>query len=675
MGKLKQNSLSWVRSIALLALLAFPVLLHAQERPKVAVVLSGGGAKGVAHISALKTIEEAGIPIDIICGTSMGSLVGALYSIGYSTDFLDSLVRAQDWTALLSDRTDPSELTLRQREEQNTYALIRGLSGKRPQQGGLIRGRNLMRLFHSLCNGYLDSISFDSMPIPFACVATDLVTNTEVDFRSGYLIRAMRASMAIPGVFTPVRMGDSVLVDGGLRNNFPADLARRMGADIIIGVTVQGDPLTADEIGDASSVFVQIIDINTKHKYQENLAMSDLVIKVDVKGYSAASFLPSAIDTLIARGRSASRSHWDQLLALRRQHGLDSVAPHSTNRVLQRPTPSARPRPSMPSSPVASVGFRFDTEEMGAMQLSLKLPLHTRLPMSLSATARLGKRIMLRGEYSLFTHRTGFNPTLAYTFQNNDIDLYNQGLRTFNIRYYQHTASLTPLDLRLRLFDIHAGLRWDLFDYYGQLLAASGSIPALTDDHYVSYFASADLNTENHWYFPSRGTRFHAFVAYHTTDFAGFDGKPGLGELSAHWRANFSPADRITLQPMLYSRLLSGNNIPVAYRNAIGGEWFCHRVEQQMPFAGIGHLEYVDNLFLAAQMQVQFRILSNHYVLMRFAASLANESFEGMFDESPVYGAQLGYSYNTLFGPIDLRLGYSNCTRRPYLLLNIGHIF
>ena len=108
--------------------------------------------------------------------------------------------------------------------------------------------------------------------------------------------------MAIPGVFTPVRMGDKVLIDGGLRNNYPADLAREMGADIIIGVTVQNAQLTADDIGDAASVLNQIIDINCKNKYEENIALSDIVIRVDVSGYSAASFSAAAIDTLIRRG-------------------------------------------------------------------------------------------------------------------------------------------------------------------------------------------------------------------------------------------------------------------------------------------------------------------------------------------------------------------------------------
>ena len=130
-------------------------------------------------------------------------------------------------------------------------------------------------------------------------MATNIVDNTEYDFRNGNLATAMRASMSIPGAFTPVRLDTLVLVDGGLRNNYPADLAKHMGADIIIGVSVQGQARTADELYSGASILSQIIDVNCKNKYDENWSITDVPIKVDVKGYSATSFTKVAIDTLI----------------------------------------------------------------------------------------------------------------------------------------------------------------------------------------------------------------------------------------------------------------------------------------------------------------------------------------------------------------------------------------
>lgn len=648
-------------------------------RPKVAVVLSGGGAKGVAHIEALRAIEEAGIPIDMVIGTSMGSLIGALYCIGYSTDFLDSLVRHQDWTSLLSDRTDPATLGLSQRREQNTYAFIRGMSKERTQQGGLIRGRNLMRLFQKLCDGYLDSIGFDYLPTPFICVATDLVTNNEVDFRSGYLVQAMRASMAIPGVFTPVRMGDSVLVDGGLRNNFPTDIACKMGADFIIGVTVQGDPLTADDINSAPAVLSQIIDINTKSNYERNVALCDVLMKVNVSGYSAGSFTASAIDTLMRRGAEEAARHRDELEALSRRVGV-KVEPRSQRRQMpERFVGGQQPRftraGTIVTNPIVSAGARFDTEEMGAVQLSIKGPLSVGMPVGASATLRLGRQ--LRAALDLTFFPRGFtSPTLGYSFGRQELDIYSHGLRTYNIKYRQHTADFSPFNFRFRNVTFRAGIRWDLYDYYGRLLTADSQVVDLTDEHYFAYHAAADINTEDHWYFPSQGVRFHAGYAFRTDDFVHLDGGTALNDISFHWRINASPWPRFTIQPMVFSRLLLGSNrVPPSYLNALGSEWFGHFVDQQMPFAGIGNIEYVDRCFAAAQLQLQYRILKNHYVLLRGAFGMQAPALRDMPSNDPLLGLQLGYSYMTILGPIDLRFGYSNRTSKPVFFINIGHLF
>jgi NTE family protein len=654
------------------------VTAHSQKgRPKVAVVLSGGGAKGVAHIGALKVIEEAGIPIDIICGTSMGALIGALYSVGYSTDFLDSLVRSQDWAALLSDRTDPAYLTLRQREEQNTYVVIRGLGGEQPQRGGLIRGRNLNMLFRQLCRDYLDSISFDSLPIQFACIATDIVTNKEVVFHSGRLIQAMRASMAIPGVFTPVRMGDMVLLDGGLRNNYPADVARDMGADIVIGISVQDLMTQSEDINDVGAVMGQLISINSRNKFTDNIKLSDIFIHVDVSGYSAASFTNASIDTLLCRGEAATRSLWSRLLALRQQQHIDSViyplpdAKHGIPDMGDRPMPTT----TVTRTPIASAGFRFDSEEMGAIQLAVKMPLHKHLPIGLGGTLRLGKRLMASAEATMLTHQSRFNPTLSYTFRNNDLDLYTAGTRTYNVRYRQHTVNLTPIDFRLHRYDIRAGLRWDYYNYYGQLLSATGNLPSVDNDAYISYFAKADLNTENDWYFPTRGNRFHAAYSYHTTNFYGFDNEIGLSDIMAHWRINLPLSDHWTLQPMLYGRLLLGGDSPLAFYNIVGGEWFGHTVEQQLPFAGIGNAETCQRHFAAIQMQMQCHLFKNHYLLLRVAGAYQTDDLAQLSTDGLNLGVQAGYSLSSIIGPVDARIGYSSHTRKPYFFINLGHIF
>ncbi|MDY6403677.1 MAG: patatin-like phospholipase family protein, partial [Bacteroidales bacterium] len=272
-----------MKKVIFLILILFVSYSYSQDTPqrkKVALVLSGGGAKGTAHIGALKVLEQANIPIDMIVGTSMGALMGGLYSIGYNADMLDSLVRVQDWAFLLSDKIDTREMNIIQREKRNTYLLsfalnnIGKLSIGKP---GFIKGKNLANLFSKLTLGYHDSIDFNSLPIPFSCVATDIVKFEEIDFHSGNLATAMRASMSIPAVFTPVKMDSMILVDGGLKNNFPVDVAKQMGADIIIGVSVQNEMNKSPEYFNSTfAVLNQLMDVNTQAKADENISQCDV---------------------------------------------------------------------------------------------------------------------------------------------------------------------------------------------------------------------------------------------------------------------------------------------------------------------------------------------------------------------------------------------------------------
>lgn len=212
-------------------MLFFPLWLGVQSRPKVAVVLSGGGAKGTAHIGALKVIEEAGIPVDYVVGTSMGALVGALYAIGYTPHQLDSMVNAQNWKFLLSDAPNPKDMLLDDRLRSERYVLSIPFTLKPAEvlDAGIIKGKNLARLFSVLTDGYQDSVSFNRLSIHFTCVSENLVNGAEVVFHEGILATAMRSSMSIPGVFAPVYLDGKVLVDGGMVNSYPVDVALGMG--------------------------------------------------------------------------------------------------------------------------------------------------------------------------------------------------------------------------------------------------------------------------------------------------------------------------------------------------------------------------------------------------------------------------------------------------------------
>ena len=308
------------------------------ERKKVGLVLGGGGAKGVAHIGVLKVLEEAGIPIDYIAGTSMGAIVGGLYSVGYTAAEIDSMVRWQDWSMLLSDRVKRSNLTFPEKEnsERYVFSLPFGRSKKEITIQGMIKGQNLQNLFSDLTIGYHDSVDFNQLNIPFACVALNVVDGQEYVFHHGSLPLAMRASMAIPAVFAPVRLDSMVLVDGGIKNNLGQSggptavinaslagvykTAKDMGADIIIGVDLgTSDLKQLERINTPWDIVGQIIALHGYEKYGPNKEQTDLLFRPNTDPYNSASFGETALDTLIDRGEQVARKQWDEILALKKK--------------------------------------------------------------------------------------------------------------------------------------------------------------------------------------------------------------------------------------------------------------------------------------------------------------------------------------------------------------------
>src|SRR5215475_3684954 len=255
-----------------------------QTRPRIGVALEGGGALGLAHIGVLEWFEEHHIPVDYVAGTSMGGLVGGLYASGKSPRELEKIVAAQHWDVIIGGQTPYQDLSYRRKEDSRDYptfiqfGLKKGLS----LPAGLNAGHQIHLLIDRELLPYADLKSFDELPIPYRCVATDLVSGKEVVFGEGSIPLAMRASMSIPGVFKPVRNGDQVLVDGGLVGNLPSEVVRKMGADIVIAVHLEVAPVKADEIQSFFSVLGRSVDVIVHENELRGLSAADLVVTVDL---------------------------------------------------------------------------------------------------------------------------------------------------------------------------------------------------------------------------------------------------------------------------------------------------------------------------------------------------------------------------------------------------------
>ena len=732
----KQIFSTLVLSICIL----FPFSLHSQEqRKKVGVVLSGGGAKGMAHIKALKVIEEAGIPIDYIAGTSMGAIVGGLYAIGYTPEQLDSMVRKQNWTFLLSDRVKRSAMSLTERERSEKFVISIPFT-KTPKDaasGGLMKGQNLANLFSDLTMGYHDSIDFNKLPIPFACVAADIVNGNQIIFRNGILSTAMRASMAIPGAFTPVRQDSMVLVDGGIVNNYPADVAKAMGADIIIGIDVQNALKPADKLNSVPDILGQIVDITCQANHEKNVNLTDTYIRVNVDGYSSASFTPAAIDTLMRRGEEAARAQWKSLLALKKEIGIpDDYTPKQhgpysslsnvrtiyvtdisftgveaddkkwlmkkcnlkensniSTQQIEQALFQLRGSQSYSSASYTLTdtpegyqlnfllqekyerGIRFDSEEIASLLLNATADLKTHIPSRLSLTGRLGKRYAARIDYTLEPiQQRNFN--FSYMFQYNDINIYEEGNRAYNTTYKYHLAEFGFSDVWYKNFRFGLGLRFEYYKYKDFLFKK----PEISDlkvesEHFLSYFAQVQYNTYDKGYFPAKGSDFKAAYSLYTDNMAQYNDHAPFSALSASWASVIPITRRFAVIPSIYGRILIGRDFPYPLQNAIGGDVPGFYIPQQLPFAGVTNLELMDNTIMITSVKFRQRMGAIHYLTLTGNYGLTYSNFFDILKGKQLFGISAGYGMDSIFGPLEISLGYSNQTDKGSCFVNLGYYF
>ncbi|MGN2623714.1 patatin-like phospholipase family protein [Stutzerimonas balearica] len=301
------------RSLMILLFCCLPALSNAQDAPRTGLVLSGGAARGLAHIGVLKALEEQGVRIDAIAGTSMGAVIGGLYASGYTVAELEQLARTLDWRQVLSDDPPRPDVPFRRKQDDRDFLVKRKLSfrddGSLGLPLGVIQGQNLALLLERLLVHVSDTRDFDRLPIPFRAVATDIANDQKVIFRSGHLPQAIRASMSIPAVFAPVEIEGRLLVDGGMVDNIPMDVARDMGVDRLIVVDIGTPLMPRDELLTVVDVLNQSITMMTRRNSEAQLATlrgEDLLIQPPLAAYGSTDF--GSTEQLMDAGYRATRA-------------------------------------------------------------------------------------------------------------------------------------------------------------------------------------------------------------------------------------------------------------------------------------------------------------------------------------------------------------------------------
>lgn len=671
-----------------------------KERPMIAVVLAGGGAKGVAHVPALKAIEDAGIPIDLVVGTSIGSIVGGLYCTGYSPDTMRTIIRQTDWMKLIMDNPDYQiKKTLSGKKDDESYVLRYLIDFSRAfsstGRGGILSGNNVMRFFRDLTRSLPDTLDFSDMPVPFACVGTEAITGLKKVFTQGNLPTCMRASMAIPTAFTPVTIDSVVYVDGGVVDNFPVDVARAMGADVIIGVDLRVKQTNEQLTNSAIDMLLNCVDFYSRAQYVRNIDDADIYIPIDVTGYSAASFGATALDTLLHRGDhyvGLMRPALDSLsraLALAEpphyvrlgEYSFPNAADHVTSWNMDESSESLSRANHGSLNSTFNFGFRFDNKEFASVKARFNLVLSQRKASLLVLEGRLGDRFDLKTDLSIKswgTQRAG----ISYTLKHHDLD------------YLYGTHKAVTCDMRLNQFDLHFtqewrsvlytfGLRYDMFTYH-DVLASAALISYLPKDSFrerhFSYFITGEINSLNKQYFPTSGQQWVVSADFISDNMATYKHRAMLPIVLFRWNAALSFTDRFAIRPHLYVRAIfkeESADKPYSLINLAGGFMTGKDFAQQFIMAGLFDTEVIEEDGLGiAGLTLQQRLFKNHYIQVKGDVLSHTNNIKYAFNkESLNWGVEASYNIKTPIGPLTAKIFWNDLSEKFKFFLNAGYYF
>src|ERR1700675_3517840 len=300
------------------------------QRPRIGLVLEGGGALGLAHVGVIKWLEENRIPVDVVAGTSRGALVGGIYASGESPDQLSALIRSINWSEVLTGVTPYRDLSFRRKEDRREYqnAFEFGLKKGAQFPSGFTSGQQVGLILDRVGLPYSEMKSFDQLPIPFRCVATDLVAGDSYVFDHGSLAEAMRASMSLPAFFTPVREGNHLWIDGGILDNLPVDVARQMGADIVIAVHLSPAPLNPKTPLSSVGVLARSAAVSIAINELRSMQDADILLTADVAGFDytdyslfakieAEGYQAAQKKTVLLSRLQVDENEWQQIVAAR----------------------------------------------------------------------------------------------------------------------------------------------------------------------------------------------------------------------------------------------------------------------------------------------------------------------------------------------------------------------
>lgn len=685
-----------------------------RHRPTVALVLSGGGAKGAAHVGVIKYLESIGMPVDVVMGTSMGGLVGGIYALGYEAEQLDSIIRGIDWDMALSDKVPRDYLSysaikykekyvlsfpflydkkdyMRKIESDQQYTrrvddihfgageadatnMVKdNLLGSLPS--GMVYGQNVNNIFSSLSVGYQDETDFYDLPIPFLCVATDLVSGTAKIWTEGKLNTALRSTMSIPGLFAPVRVDGMVLVDGGMRNNYPTDLAKKVGADIVIGVNLSEGYKNYNEINNLADIINTGIDMLGRTSFESNIDIPDVNIKPDLHEFNMLSFDDRSIDTIINRGYQAALTVAAKLDSIKAVVGSDRTVFHNdpaddirlrkvlvsgveiagvddkeslylmnkikvgagsrmgnaeiedavatifgtnafdyVNYELLGDEEPYRLRFNCKRGPICQLGLggRFDTEEIVSVLVNLGVGVHKIQGSSLDFTGKVGTNPNASLTYSYISPK-GMSFNVMAGVRYTDRNTFSIGDNRFRINFLDVRQEIFLSNIKWSTFFLKTGFRNDYYNVNSVMAEqAFGDYDVnQLSNDYVTFFFNARKDSFDNAYIPTKGKSFG--LSYDWV-FGGGPQKFNNFHAITLDAKQVVGGDRFAFIPSVNVRYLIGDEVPVPFTNTIGGSMAGRYLDQQIPFIGINNAAAMQKILGVARADWRVKLLKNNYL-------------------------------------------------------------
>ena len=671
--------------------------VHAEEaeskRPRVGLVLSGGGARGLAHVGVIKILEQYGIHVDYVVGTSMGGLVGGLYAGGYDAAALEKTALAIEWENYFDDRISRSELSFDEKKDESRFiAAFPFYRGEAPVISGIIEGVKLHAFLNRLLFNVQTIKDFNSLPIPFACIATDIYTGEDVILNKGHLPTALRATMSIPSIFTPVELDGHLLVDGGLVLNFPVSVARAMGADIIIGVDVgtplykKGEVLTIPKIIDQMSSFKGAESTRVQRGF------CDILITPNLDGFNSTDFNRTA--EFITAGEKGALIHSAELQSLsnrlkqfnipRRQavpppeprekiyinefrsEGLHKVSRQLLENRLQLEIPASLTideiekavsraygsrffksvtyridrddgrnilfiKVEETSTDFLKVGIRYDSDLKSSILINTEFKNILGEGSRFDIEARLGENPAFNSKYKSGTAwPVGFGFGAEAWYESFDVFSYLNGSKSGEYKFTNFGISSFLYMLVYHNLEAGLGIRKE-FVRINDVISMQGNTENTTD--YLNPYLFLRLDTIDRSSFPRSGITLDAEVMQISDTLPVNESRGVMAQRYFFNTGIYIPVHpRLTLLITDFIGIIQGDDVPADYYFCIGG---MNNIRNMVfPFIGLNYMEVMGTNIHAVGAGLQFEILKNIFITARGNVARVKDSTR---DVSPTW--------------------------------------